>query len=81
MAKDSNAIVAGTTSMELLMDYFSICDVINMKMFFTMLASEVVTNIEDADVVVSDKTFQLKEGVEVLHSYDTDKILALLNEK
>lgn len=79
IARNSNSIIAGTNSFGALLDYFNFCDVINMEKFFSMLATEVVTNIGEADVIVSDKNIEVKENVETIRSWDTDKILALLN--
>lgn len=39
------------------------------------LSTELVDNVEDAAVIVSDKTYEVKDGVEQIHSYDTDKLL------
>ena len=76
---DSNARVAGTTSLDFLKEYFHASQLINVSKLFTMLATEVVENPEAADVVVSDEEISVSEGVEVIHSYDTERILALMN--
>jgi|GEM_PF-6499201 hypothetical protein len=44
-----------------------------------MLATEVVSNPEEADVVVSDENVSAKEGAEIIHSHDTERTLALMN--
>ena len=81
MALNNNSNVAGNADLQLLHDYFDICKIMNLQKFFTMLASEVVVNPEEADVVVSDKQYNIKEGAEVINSWSIDRILALLNEK
>ncbi len=78
-ARESNEIVAGCTSLAFLLDYLNAVDIINVYSLFTMLSSEVVTNAEDADVVVTDKELIVKEDAIVIKSYDTDKILPLIN--
>lgn len=45
----------------------------------SMLATEVVSNPEEADVVVSDENVSAKEGAEIIHSHDTERTLALMN--
>lgn len=80
-ARDSDLIVAGLSSFAVLKDYFTITDIINVKKFFSLMATEIVDNIEEADIVISDKTLELKEGVEQIKSYDTDKMLKYLNNK
>ena len=49
--------------------------------FFSMLATEVVETPEDADVVVTDDAVSVKENAEIIHSYDTERILALMNSR
>lgn len=79
VSRDSNATIAGATSLAGLNDYFNICDTINMKKFFTLLASEIVDCPEKADLIVSDKTYENLE-IEQIKSYDIDKVIKLLNE-
>lgn len=79
IARDSSAQVAGTTSMQFLTDYFDVTSIINVKDLFTMLADRIVTNPEEADVVVSDKELTTKEDAVIVHSYDFEKILAYMN--
>ena len=79
IARDSSAQVAGATSMQFLTDYFDITSIINVKDLFTMLAHRIVTNPEEADVVVSDKELTAKEDAVIVHSYDFEKILAYMN--
>ena len=79
IARDSSAQVAGATSMQFLTDYFDITSIINVKDLFTMLADRIVTNPEEADVVVSDKELTTKEDAVIVHSYDFEKILAYMN--
>jgi hypothetical protein len=45
---------------------------------FTMLATEVVTDPAEADVILSDGKVNAKEGADIIHSYDTEKIRAIL---
>ncbi len=78
-AKDDSSIIAGTTSMSFLIDYFKMTEVINIKSLFTLMATEVVDNPLDADVVVSDEEVEVKEGTEVIRSYETEKLLPLIN--
>jgi len=80
IGKDSNTIIAADNGFDFLVDYFNMCDIINLKDFFTMLSTEVVDNIDDADVIISDKVEDTFNGAkQVVRSYDMDKILAFLN--
>lgn len=79
VAKDSNAIVAANDTPEYLLPYFTLTDAMNYHRFFTMLATEVVSTPEEADIVVSDGEYTLKEGAEQIHSYDYEKLFGLMN--
>ena len=79
VARDSRARVAGTTSMHFLKDYLEATNVINLRDFACMLATEVVDNPAQADVVFSDKDVPMREGAEQIRSTDTERIIQLLN--
>ena len=80
MNKDSYDAVAGESSMNFLIDYFGITDIVNVKSFFTMMASEIVTDPLAADVVVSDNIAEsgIRDGAELIRSYDFEKMTALM---
>ena len=79
IGRESNSIVSGQTDNSVLLDYFNLAKVINVKKFFSLMATEIVTNKDEADVIVGDKIEQVKEDVEVIHSWDFEKMLAYLN--
>lgn len=79
IGRDSNARVAGTTSLDFLRPYLQAVQIMNAAKLFTMLATEVVEEWEEADVIVSDAEYPAKNGVEIIHSYDTERMLALMN--
>lgn len=54
---------------------------LNMFDFFSILAEKLTDNPMDADVIVSDKILPHKPDASVIHSYDTEKILALMNTR
>ena len=78
--RDSSENVAGETPLEFLVNYFFTTDVINVKSFFEMMASEIVTDPQMADVVVSDTVneSEINEGCKLIHSYDFEKMTALM---
>ena len=80
MARNSNAAVAGTTDMSFLTDYFHVTDIINVYTFFERMATELVTDISEAEVVVTDKAVECGENVQVIREYDTDKMIAIMNK-
>ena len=79
VSRDSNAIVAGATPMQFLIDYFKTTSILNVGKLFEMLATEIVDSTEDAEVIVSDQEIESKETVKLIHSYDFEKIMALIN--
>jgi hypothetical protein len=78
MGRNSGEIVAGRSSMGFLTDYFSVTDTINMYSFFEMMATELVTDPAEADVIVTDKPEF--SGDKVIREYDFEKVLALMNK-
>lgn len=75
----SSAAVAGTTRLGFLTEYFDMTSVMNVHEFFSMLGTEIVDDVADAEIVVTDKPIDVKEGTEVVRSCDTERILALMN--
>lgn len=75
----SSAAVAGTTSLGFLTEYFDLTSVMNMYEFFSMLGTEIVDDVADAEIIVTDKPVDIAEGIEVIRSCDTERILALMN--
>ena len=80
MNKDSYAPVAGDSDLTFLIDYFFVTDVINVKSFFEMMASEIVSDPTQADVVVSDTVneSEIPAGCRLIRSYDFEKMTALM---
>ncbi len=79
IACNSEKQVAGENSLEFLKVYFHMDQELNLHKLFTMMASQVVQTPEEADVVVTNEQISVAEGVEVIHPYDTERILALMN--
>jgi hypothetical protein len=79
MARNSSSRVAGDTSMRFLTDYFHVTDAMSVYDFFRMMATERVFDPAKADVVVTNKTVEVPEGVEVIREYDFEKMIALMN--
>ena len=79
VARQSNARVAGNTDVTFLTDWLDSAGLLPLGEFFSMLAAELVEDPAGAEVIVSDQVFELAEGVEQIHSYDTERLLALMN--
>ena len=79
IAHDSHQRIAGETSMAFLMDYLRTTSVFNLYDFARMLATEVVDDPAEADVVFGDNDEPLHEGAEHIRRLDTERIIELLN--
>ena len=79
MSRSSGATVAGTTDMSFLTDYFHVTDIINVYTFFELMATEIVSDISEAEVVVTNKNVECGENVQVIREYDIDKMIQLMN--
>lgn len=79
-ARSSSAAVAGATSMDFLIRYFHTTSTLSLYSLFEMMAAEVVSAPEEAQVVLSDRTLVLAPGAEQIRSYDFERILALMNQ-
>lgn len=95
MSRSSQSAVVGANDNTFILEAFRITDVMNMDKFFRMLAAEVVYNIEDADVIVTDndkikvlnedtvmdkKSIYVDSSKTIIREYDHEKMIALMNE-
>ena len=78
-ARESGANVAGNTEMDFLLDYFDITDTINVFTFFEMMAGEIVDDVNEADVIVTDKQTECKPDAQIIREYDVEKMIAYMN--
>lgn len=78
-AVNSRANVAGTTNMDFVLDYFGITNIINVYSFFEMMAEEVVSDITEAEIIVTNKNVECAEGQTVVREYDIEKMMAYMN--
>jgi hypothetical protein len=61
-------------------EYLEITKIINIKDFFKMVASEVVSSPDEADVIVGFKTYDVKKGQKYINPVDASSILPLMNK-
>lgn len=83
LARDADSAVAGTTSMGFLIEKFHITEYMNLKILFTMLAEEVVSDPGEADVLLVPSSFVVEDPgtgkqKQVIREFDFERILALL---
>lgn len=77
-ARNSNAQVAGSTSLTFLLDYFHTTEIFNVYDFFEMMAEELVEDPMEAEIVVSDHETAYADGAEMIREYDFEKIRAFM---
>jgi len=73
------ARVAAKTDMSFIADYFEYTKIMSLGSLFETLATEITDNAGSADIVLSDKEHMLKDGAEQIHSFDLEKVLAILS--
>ena len=78
-ANSTNSPVAINQDFASLRRYFDITDTINLKNLFTMLATETVSSPDEADVIVSDRDEDVREGKQIIRSHSFEAILKLIN--
>ena len=79
MARFGQETVAGSTNMSFLLDELGVVDVISLADFARMLATQVVDDASEADVVFSDADEPLRAGAELIHSTSVERLIELLN--
>ena len=73
--------IAGMDDISFVLPYMNITDVANVYSMFQAKATELVEKPEDADIIVSDETFEsIREDQQQIHSYDYEKLLKYMNE-
>lgn len=77
-ARNSNAQVAGSTSLTFLLDYFHTTEIFNVYDFLEMMAEEIVEDPMEAEIVVSDHETAYADCAEMIREYDFEKIRALM---
>ncbi len=72
--------IAGLDDIRFVLPYFDILDTANIYSLFAAKADTVVSDPEDADVIVSDETFEtIREDQVQIHSYDHEKLFRYLS--
>ena len=79
IANNSVSRVAGMNSMAYLAQYFEMTKIINVYDFFRMMAAEIVDDPALADIAVTDEEIEVGKNTEIIRSYDSERIMALMN--
>ena len=81
MCKNTNNIISGEDDVSFLSRYIYMTEVMSVARLFGMLATEVVDDVEGADVVVCDESYDLDISQIQIKSTDTEAILKYLNNR
>ena len=81
VSRSGTVTVAGTTNLSFLEKYFRLTESLSIRSFFEMMATELVEDPAEADVIVSNRAEDAKKGrgAEVIHAYDFERLLELMN--
>ena len=86
VAREGGAIVAGETSLAFLFPYFETTKILNVKKFFELAATEIVSDPLEAQMIVSDKAEDWERACaegqgdkEWIRSFDFERYLVLMN--
>ena len=81
LGMNSSRNVAGTDQIGFVLTYMNIVNDANVYNLFEAKATELVSQPEEADLIVSDRKIDhLREDQEQIHNYDFEKILKYLNQ-
>ena len=79
ISMNSMESVAGNSEMDFINEYINILSVINVYDLFTKMATEIVDDPKEADVIVTDEELEdVNESKEVIRSCDYEKIKAYI---
>lgn len=77
-AVGSDSCIAGDIPKGFIAKYVDIADEFNVKNFFSH-AAKITNDPTKADIIVSDEPIETDRDVEVIHSYDVEKLFMYLN--
>ncbi|MBQ6521060.1 MAG: TerD family protein [Anaerolineaceae bacterium] len=81
VANENGSRIAASDDMSFLTQYFEMTKNFNVYDFFSLMASETVDDPKEADITVTDEEITAGETTEVIHSYDMEKMIKLINQK
>ncbi|MBO5312558.1 MAG: hypothetical protein J6B29_01195 [Clostridia bacterium] len=77
--KNSTSRIAyGRGASSAIKPYIKMTEILNLKTVFEMLATEIVSDPYEADVIVSNEAYDVDESVIQIHSCDIEKITAII---
>ena len=81
LARQGRARIAGTEDTAFLLRYLESTKVLSLRGLIEMMAQQMTDDPAGADLIISDRKWELPEGTPVLHSYDLEKMITLINGK
>ncbi|MBQ3372962.1 MAG: hypothetical protein IJG40_07510 [Oscillospiraceae bacterium] len=73
--------IAGTQEIQSMLRYLECVKVLPFRSLIEMMAQEMTEDLEEADLVISDRQIDVLPEIPVIHSYDLDKMVALINSR
>ena len=80
-ANENSSRIAASDKMAFLTQYFEMTKIFNVYDFFSLMASVVTNDPKEAEIAITDQEIETGETTEIIRSYDTERMIALLNRK
>ena len=79
VALKGQARIAGTEEIQFVLRYLESTRAMSLRSLIEMMAQEMTEDPEEADLVISDSELDIPTETPVIHSYDLEKMIALIN--
>ena len=79
MALKGQARIAGTEEIQFVLRYLESTRAMSLRSLIEMMAQEMTEDPEEADLIISDSELDIPTETPVIHSYDLEKMIALIN--
>ena len=79
VALKGQARIAGTEEIRSMLRYLESANVMSFRTLIEWMAQEMTEDPVEADLLISDRQWNVPSEIPVIHSYDLDKMIALIN--
>ena len=81
LAMKGQARIAGTQEIQSMLRYLESVKAMPFRALIEMMAQEMTEDPAEADLIVSDRLIDVQSDIPIIHSYDLDKMVALINRQ
>ena len=79
VALKGQARIAGTEEIQFVLRYLESTRAMSLRSLIEMMAQEMTEDPAEADLIISDCELDIPTETPVIHSYDLEKMIALIN--